>query len=256
MKKAIVFDLGNTLVGYYGRSESLSIIRQCITEVERFLTGKDLLMVSEDDMWQRFKVENYEARDYHVRPLYERLSRIFHFPDTDIGEITKTDICRTFLKPIFDRAHIYNDVLPTLRQLKLQRYKIGIISNAPWGSPGMLWHEEIERHGLGEYVDVIVFCADIGWRKPAKGIFEFTLKKLGVTASECVFIGDDPRWDVVGPRSVGMDSIVIDRSGTLKEYEGNRISSLIEIWNGLEKLDKEPKSDRDNDNPKEDETIS
>ncbi|GAF72652.1 unnamed protein product, partial [marine sediment metagenome] len=56
--------------------------------------------------------------------------------------------------------------------------------------------------------------------------------------------------------SVGMDTIVIDRSGTLKRYAGNRISGLIEIWDRLEKLDKEPKSDRDKDNPKEDETIS
>lgn len=252
MKKAIVFDLGNTLVGYYERSKSQSIIRQCIAEVRGFLGGKDLLIVSEDDMWQRFEVENYEARDYHVRPLYERLSRVFHLPDTDISEKTKTDICRRFLKPIFDRAHTYDDVLPTLRQLKFRRYKVGIISNAPWGSPGMLWHEELERHGLSEYADVIVFCTDIGWRKPAKRIFEFTLKKLGVSANECVFIGDDPRWDVVGPRSVGMDTIIMDRSGTLKGHTGNKISSLFEIWNRLEKLDKEPSPNQDSDNPKED----
>jgi FMN phosphatase YigB (HAD superfamily) len=28
-----------------------------------------------------------------------------------------------------------------------------------------------------------------------------------------VFVGDDPRWDIAGPRAIGMDALLIDRTG-------------------------------------------
>ncbi len=67
------------------------------------------------------------------------------------------------------------------------------------------------RLGLAEAVDVLVFCPDCGWRKPARPIFDLTLQKLGATSSRCLFVGDDPRWDIAGPKALDMDATLIDR---------------------------------------------
>ena len=37
-------------------------------------------------------------------------------------------------------------------------------------------------------------------------------QRLQVPAERCLFVGDDPRWDLVGPRALGMQ----DRWGTLE----------------------------------------
>ena len=71
--------------------------------------------------------------------------------------------------------------------------------------------EELARLGLADAVDVPVFCGDCGWRKPAKQIFEYTLERLQATPGQCVFVGDDPRCDIVGPQTVGMEAVLIDR---------------------------------------------
>jgi putative hydrolase of the HAD superfamily len=83
---------------------------------------------------------------------------------------------------------------------------------------------------LVERVDAVVFCGDVGWRKPARQIFEYTLERLHVAPGACVFVGDDPRWDLVGSRALGMQAILIDRWGTAAERSEAPIAGLGELW--------------------------
>lgn len=133
------------------------------------------------------------------------------------------------MKPIFARGYCYEDTLPTLQKLRAEGFKTAIVSNTPWGSPANLWQEEIERLGLSEYMDVVVFCRDVGWRKPARQIFEFTLEKLQALPQDCVFVGDDPRWDLVGPRAVGIEAILIDRQRAMQDAGEEPINDLHEL---------------------------
>jgi FMN phosphatase YigB (HAD superfamily) len=56
------------------------------------------------------------------------------------------------------------------------------------------------------------------------------LERLGVEADECLFVGDDPIWDVVGPEALGMETILIDRTGR----DINAIHGLDEIFDELD----------------------
>jgi putative hydrolase of the HAD superfamily len=133
------------------------------------------------------------------------------------------------MKPIFARGHCYEDTVPALNELRSKAFKIGIVSNTSWGSPAILWREEIERLGLARMVDCTVFCRDVGWRKPAKQIFEFALQKFNTSSQDCVFVGDNPQWDVMGPEEVGMKAILIDRQGAVKDPEVRPIRNLREL---------------------------
>jgi len=219
MKNTVLFDLGGTLVHYFERHEFPDILKQAITEVQNYLLQKDLLRVSPDDVWRKVREEDYESSDHRVRPLEERLVRIFQLDDLAQPDDLIMTTCRCFMKPIFARGYCYEDTLPTLKGLKSRGFNAAIVSNTTWGSPANLWREEMERLGLSPYMDAVVFCRDVGWRKPAKQIFEFTLKKLQALPQQCVFVGDDPRWDLVGPRAVGIESILIDRRGVIRHAE-------------------------------------
>lgn len=201
MKEFVLFDLGNTLVRYYDLPDYPPILRAAVAEVASFLGA-------ETD-WPRVPAENFEAKDFQVRPLAGRLGRIF--PDAVWSEATAQEACRRFMKPIFALAHVYNDVLPTLAALRARGIQTAIVSNTPWGSPADLWREEMARLVLAEAVDTLVFCPDCGWRKPARPIFDLALQRLGATPGQCLFIGDDPRWDIAGPQALGIDATLIDR---------------------------------------------
>ena len=138
MKEFVLFDLGNTLVRYYDLPDYPPILRAAIGEVASFLGA-------ETD-WVRVAAEDFEAKDFQVRPLGERLRRIF--PDVAWSEEVELEACRHFMKPIFTLANVYDDVLPTLAALRAQGTKTAIVSNTPWGSPAVLWREEMARLGL------------------------------------------------------------------------------------------------------------
>ena len=226
MKSVILFDLGNTLLRYYSRAEFPEILKQAIANVQNYLRAEGLLNVSPESAWQRVEEENYEAEDYSVRPLEGRLTRIFQL-ENPADEIIIT-ACRHFMKPIFAVAHRYEDVLPVLQKLGDMGIR-RVIVNTPWGCPGSLWREELERFGLNEHVDAAFFCTDAGWRKPARQIFDYILEKLQVEPQDCLFVGDDPRWDIVGPRAVGIEAVLIDRQGLIKDSAEEPIKSLYEL---------------------------
>ena len=201
-KGFVLFDLGHTLVRYYELPDFPPILRAAIGGVERVL-GREA-------DWGRVAAEDFEAKDFRVRPLEGRLRRIF--PDVSWSEDLALEACRLFLEPIFALGFVYDDVPTMPAALRARGIGTAIVSNTPWGSPATLWREELARLGLADAVDVVVFCPDCGWRKPARQIFEHALDRLGATPDRCVFVGDHPRWDVVGPQGVGMEAGLIDRA--------------------------------------------
>lgn len=211
MKRAVLFDLGNTLVSYYKMCDFHGILRQAIGQAARFLQKEEL----SEATWERASAENFESADYSVRSLEGRLTRIFELDPTGLTREQMIGLCRAFLMPIFVLAHVYDDAAPALVALREQGCRTAIISNTPWGSPGTLWREELVRLGLADKVDVTVFCTDCGWRKPARQVFDYALAKMDVTPEQCIFIGDDPRWDVAGPQLVGMEALLINRCSAM-----------------------------------------
>jgi putative hydrolase of the HAD superfamily len=227
--KAILFDLGNTLVQFWACPEFPTVLREAITEVQNLLRGKGLLRVSPEVMWERVEEHNHELPGHRVYPLKERLSCIFEVTTEEL----LAAMCRQFMKPISARGRVYPDTPSTLDVLRARGYRTAIISNTPWGSPAELWREQIEHLGLRERVDVDVFCDDVGWRKPAPQIFEHVLERLGVEAGQCLFVGDDPRWDLVGPRALGMKALLIDRSGEMQDAQESPIRNLHQLLEWL-----------------------
>jgi len=237
MKQAVLFDLGGTLVEYYTTAEFPGILEEAIGEVEGYLHHLDLLRVPPEAFWPRVKEEDHEAGDHRVRPLEGRLIRIFQLDNAGYSRVKWVsgalvmEMCRRFMKPIFARGRRYGDALPMLQKLRAAGPKTAIVSNTPWGSPAELWREEVERHGL--LAQAVVFCRDAGWRKPARQIFEFALGRLGASPQESLFVGDDPRWDMQGPRETGMEAILIDRQGIVAGSREDTIRSLEELWGRL-----------------------
>jgi putative hydrolase of the HAD superfamily len=87
--------------------------------------------------------------------------------------------------------------------------------------------------GLEGLVDQVVFCVEAGKRKPDPLIFEYALRKLGVSPSEAWFIGDDPVWDVLGAKNAGIQPVLFDADGHSEAIAGVPVISSLEGVYGL-----------------------
>jgi putative hydrolase of the HAD superfamily len=226
--KAVLFDLGNTLAAYYRPSQFGPILEHAIRAVLEELRRRDLAAIDFDAAIAIARTENREAGDFRFSPMEDRLIRIFGLSATLDASVLRI-LCKRFLEPIFSMGHLYDDTLSALARLRTAGYVTAIVSNAPWGSPPLLWHEELGRLGLSKAVDKIVMCGDVGWRKPAPQIFLHAAAQLCVPCERCAFVGDEPTWDIAGSSAVGMRSILIDRDDLHTNYAGTRITHLLEI---------------------------
>jgi putative hydrolase of the HAD superfamily len=226
MMRAVLFDLGNTLVRYYSRDEFPSILRECLR------AAADAAQYKEADFESLFKKAlelNHEADDFAVRLLEDRI--ICLFPTCSrTDEIAMSRICRAFMGPIFSRARIEADAHKVLDELRSRGFCTAVVSNTPWGSAAELWLEELRRHALLERLDAVTLCVEVGWRKPHPAPFLHTLKKLAIEPSDAVFVGDDPRWDVEGALRAGIRPILISADPAEKHSCTNieRLASLLD----------------------------
>ena len=209
--KAVLFDLGNTLVGYYEPAEFPSVLRRCLREC----SGAGLVGDAgrEETLFQHALQLNTERPDFAVRPLGERLRELFE-PQVSLGDVMLSSLSAAFLKPIFDLARLDPQAFIVLELLRRRGIKTAIVSNTPWGSPASAWRSELARHGLLERVDAVVFCVDVGWRKPHRALFERALALLDVGPTDAVFVRDDPRWDVVGAQNAGVRPVLLGSSAS------------------------------------------
>lgn len=103
----------------------------------------------------------------------------------------------------------YPETLSVLTSLKKRGAHLGVISNL-WPFPAQ---HIFERHGLGEYFDDLIFSFEVGSRKPDSGIFDEACRRFGVSAADCLMIGDGLGSDIQGAVQVNMPAAFINRSG-------------------------------------------
>ena len=225
--RAVLFDLGNTLVAYYRARDIAPILRDSVDSVCDFLAERKSAVADRDRAFQDALELNTEDPGYRVRPLAGRLVEIF--AEYELGDDELNAMCDIFLRPILRLAVLDAHALPTLAAIRQKGIRTAIVSNTPWGSPAERWVEELRRHGLMEAVDATVFCVDVGWRKPAPQIFQHALSLLDVDARDAVFVGDDPRQDVAGAARSGLRAILIDPRGAATDAPHQAIHSLTEL---------------------------
>jgi FMN phosphatase YigB (HAD superfamily) len=115
------------------------------------------------------------------------------------------------------------------------KYRLGIISN--FAIPECV-HKLLQTAGIEQFFDVIVVSAAVNKRKPASEIFESTLKVMGLSASEVVFVGDTIDADVEGSKAAGMKTVYIERrpqKQSNKFMPDCKINNLSELLSALEK---------------------
>ena len=120
-----------------------------------------------------------------------------------------------------EQFELYDDVLPTLGELRRGGLRIGLISNTSRDLGVFVRHFALD-------VDAWIASGSYGKVKPSPLIFRAALELVGCEPGAALMVGDSPRDDVAGARAVGMRALLLDRAG-LHPDALERIGSLSEL---------------------------
>jgi len=225
--KAVFFDLYNTLVGYDPPREETQakILKELGVEVApesllRPIMAADEFIYQEHAHYpigKRTKQETVELyTEYHGIILKEA--------GIEASWELVTGILKKWLKADYKMV-LFDDVVPTLTQLKERGLILGLISNVDRDITTLY-----QGLGLADWLEVAVTSQEVGFNKPAPQIFRAALRKAKLRPIEAIYVGDQQQIDVVGANNAGMLGILVDRNGFFEDItDSPRVSSLTQI---------------------------
>lgn len=182
MIEAVCFDIGGTLLEMPDSGFCTRLAKS--------------LGYSVDDLRPYFEKHFLTAK----RSFEEAITSFFD----DTGIIDYSFRHKMNLPPSSYESRVYDDVIPTLRQLS--SYRLSILSNStPWETVNL---EEI---GIASYIDAVVYSFDIGVAKPDVRAYRAVENTLRINPQSIAMVGDS-RVDIDGARRAGWWAVNIKRN--------------------------------------------
>lgn len=236
--KVVFLDVGDTLIRAH--PSWAGVYRQGLLEA-----GID---ISEKDLERALLVETQAGAWWNIEDPFEpseqnSWQRILAFDTAVLARAGHSDLPDDVFRKIEDAFarrsawYVYPDVNPALDALKTNGIRLCVISNFVWGGPELLHDLE-----LATKFDALVVSARVGFQKPNPGIFNVALEKMQVDSAHAWHVGDSYRADVMGARRVGINGVLIDRSGNdparvREQHEDAALTVITDLFELLELLD-------------------
>lgn len=190
--EAVIFDLFETLVTEWGHKKytKSEMISDLGVEREKF-----------DIYWDEKEEERYlGSMNFEDSILYvcEKCGR-----SVDNSVISALADKRMKTKSAcFDSGYVNPDVIRLLKNLKAMGLKTAILSNC---SPEEV--STLKESELYKFFDEVILSYEVHMKKPDSCIYEEAARRLSVTPSECIFVGDGGSNELAGAKAVGMKAI-------------------------------------------------
>jgi HAD superfamily hydrolase (TIGR01509 family) len=212
MIKAVLFDLGGTLVEYAGEYASwpeletpgFKAAHVFFQEqglpipgfVHFYARGSELL----PGRWRRATAgeQNLTVGDMLAELLVE------HGVDSP-GTAVMLEAADRYQAAIQAQAFPMPSAETTLARLKAEGYRLGLISNTMFSGKAHL--ADLARFNMAGYFDKVLFSAEENKWKPNPAPFEHILLALALPPAAAVFVGDDPANDVLGAQRAGLRAV-------------------------------------------------
>lgn len=178
--KAVLFDLDGTL---HDRPATLA----------GYLRGHLARFGLPNGYAERFT----ELDDFGYRPKPEVFAtlvaeyRLAHAPDVLFADFRQYKLAAVRLMA---GAH------EVLRELRRRGLRLGVLTNGRTEMQTAV----VERLGLLPLIDDLLISEAAEVAKPDPRFYALSLARLGVEASEALFVGDSPANDIAGPQAAGM----------------------------------------------------
>ncbi len=208
----VLFDMFDTLVrldrsrlpvARVGGREIHSSAPELHRVAAALLPGLDLEAFYEAFLWSYQEADRLRADTHREVPAPERLRLFYRRVGLEVDRVPAELTDRLLATHTACLARVAQ---PMPGQVELLdwlagRYRLGVVSNFDY-TPTV--RRILAEAGILDRFETVVVSDAVGWRKPRAVIFEEARTALGVSASECLFIGDRLDIDVAGAKGAGM----------------------------------------------------
>lgn len=225
MIKAIVFDIGQTLVEYKIPLNWSKLYRPAFESVadKCGYTFSDNHYQHAGHVLTKYNTR-INPREYEVTSN-QIFSEIISGMDIPMKDMEKVKF--HFYSYFRRDAYVFPEVEETLNKLSDKGILLGTLSDVAYGMDNVYALEDIIA--IIKYIDYPFTSNDVGYRKPCAEGLEFLSEKMQINVKEMAFVGDEEK-DVMCAVNAGAYSILINRSDSVKNYGQNKeISSLDEL---------------------------
>jgi len=202
MKKAIMFDLDNTIYSFDNAEiEALKKVHKLFNKYQKisYIKFNELFKIVRTEI----KREMSGSASAHSRMLY--FQRLVEKTHANINLKLILKLRELYWKEFLKNIKINKETKQTLEKLKKQGIKIAIVSNAPT----QIQLEKLIKMKIDHLIDAIITSQEAGNEKPNATMFLLALNKLECTSKEVIMVGDNPILDVAAANVLNIDTILI-----------------------------------------------
>jgi len=205
--KALIFDYGNTLVAF-GRAQVDEFDRRLgeAIEVRYGALDRDRYNKHRDaDRMRPYEGDPPAYRESEPVEMTAALVRTIYGVEPSAADLAELlQVRRDAFVAVIEAEPALYRLLETLKQ----RFKLGLLSNYP---DGVAIRRSLDKVHLGTLFDSVVVSGDLGLVKPHPDTFAASLRELGVTPEETLFVGDNWLADVQGAKRAGIGVVHFTR---------------------------------------------
>lgn len=230
--KAILFDVGDTLLEHYPNQKQIYLERMEALgfEVDPSVADEIAAAVEKAAHEQIAKEQDGAPRmpDREFEAMLDRAA---------LRCVVKGQDETAYLEklsgiPLPEQAlRMIPGTLETLAALKDRGFRLAVVSNHRAWLPDYL-----AKIGLADFFEAVVVSDIVGYEKPDVRIMQIALDALCLKAAECLYVGDHP-FDVLCAKKAGMDcawlaveQAVLPESVPYREdYRINTLSELLSL---------------------------
>jgi putative hydrolase of the HAD superfamily len=231
MMKAVLFDLGHTLINYHNdwrgpERKAVSNVAKMVCQVTDIYEEKDVQVYLLDLLDRGRKRKLTE----HIEiPLPDVLNDCYARFGCDGDNGLVLEGMEAFYAVLLEKRELVPGAKEMLEDIRARDYSLGLISDVAWGLTSDYPMRDMKHFGLDEYFDDFVFSTDVGIRKPNPRIFKLALFNIGAKAEESIYVGNNLQADIQGALGVGMTA-VLKRSDFYEHDDCIIPSARVSTW--------------------------
>ncbi|KJR42564.1 haloacid dehalogenase [Candidatus Magnetoovum chiemensis] len=207
--KAVLFDLDDTLY------PEIDFVRSGFRAVDAFFAKR--YNFSCGFLYdQMLNILNRDGRGSVFNTLLE---------DLGLFSIEKLNLMIYLYRSHLPSLKLYDEAIEVLEKFKKDGLGIGIITDGM----ASVQKNKIKSLGLESFVDIILYTDKLGrefW-KPSVVPFQIALEIIHVEPQDAIYVGDNREKDFLGPNSIGMTSVYINRQSELPVADKENLNKAL-----------------------------
>ena len=242
MIKAVIFDLGDTLLNFgkvhptelfmRGARLTYDYLKQIGQPMPIYAVycAKNLTAIRLRYMWS-----SISGNDFSARSLLKSINKHNNF---NLTEQQWDELVWLWYEPLSEVGTVEPDIAETLEKLRNMNLKLAILSNTFVDSLSLERH--LAKYDMLRFFDIRMYSYQFRYRKPDQRIFRQAAEKLQLSPAEIVFVGDRIDKDIKPSLKAGMKPVL--KAAYTNKYKlaprnVPRIKNIHELPGLIENLD-------------------